>query len=95
MTAQQALLNRYRPDLKPKSLYPHFHAAAYDMARETGKEDLACIGEVFRLLAKIAGCDVNAYALGTILGRLHKDGTLLEKLASTVCHVATDQTSIL
>jgi hypothetical protein len=47
------------------------------------------------LLAKIAGCDVNAYALGTILGRLHKDGTLLEKLASTVCHVATDQTSIL
>lgn len=35
MTAQQAIQTRYRPDLKPKSLYPAFHGAAADLARAT------------------------------------------------------------
>ena len=82
MTPQQALQSRYRPDLKPKSLYPAFHGAASDLASATGRGYAECVGEVFSLLATIAGCRVNSDALGVRLRSMHEDGTLLEKLNS-------------
>lgn len=82
MTPQQSILNRYRPDLKPKSLYPVFHGAAADLANATGKGYADCVGEVFSLLARFAGCKVNSNALGVRLRAMHEDGTLLEKLTA-------------
>jgi len=84
MTPQQVLLNRYRPNLKPKSLYPAFHGAAADLANATGKGYADCVGEVFSLLARFADCKVHSDALGVRLRAMHEDGTLLEKLAK-VC----------
>jgi len=80
MTPQQAIQTRYRPDLKPKSLYPAFHGAAADLANATGKDYADCVGEVFSLLARFADCRVNSDALGVRLRAMHEDGTLLEKL---------------
>ena len=82
MTPQQALQSRYSPDLKPKSLYPTFHAAASDLASATGRGYSECLGEVFDMLAMIAGCKVNSDSLGKTLKRLHEDGTLGSKIAA-------------
>lgn len=82
MTLQQAILTRYRRDLKPKSLYPVFHAAAADLARETGRSYADCVGEVFSLLARFADCKVHSDALGVRLRAMHENGTLLEKLTA-------------
>ena len=78
--AKQAICGRYRKDLKPKSLYPTFHAAASDLAAATHQEYATCVGLVFEVLAGIAGVIVHSDALGRLLRTMHEDGTLEKRL---------------
>jgi hypothetical protein len=80
MTPKEAISARYRPDLKPKQLYSAFHAAAADLARESQFEYAVGIGKVFDWLAGEANMKVSSPYLGAVLTRMHKDGTLAQKL---------------
>ena len=55
--------------------------AAADLAIQTGREYAACVGEVFEVLAGIAGVGVHSDALGRLLKQMHEDGSLEGKLA--------------
>jgi hypothetical protein len=80
MDAKQAISGRYSASLKPKSLYPAFHAAASDLAAATHQEYATCVGLVFEVLAGLAGVSVYSDALGRLLRTMHEDGTLAHRL---------------
>ena len=72
----KAIAGRYRQDLKPRSLYACFHAAADDLSQTTGQGRPECIGHVFAWLANLVGTKPGSEYLGRVLTIWHKDGRL-------------------